>query len=193
MTNSDGAYTFSDVDPGTYFVEYDVPESVQFQGSRRGQVVVGPAGGETEAGPTLNAIGLVGVLQRLDFLVKTYVAAGIIDTTNPAESLGGGSFQLKEDGTQQMFVAEEDFDARFAEIVLNEARDSALLTIINSQNEVLSAQLTLDDFVVTGDGLGVRVFGDMEDFQFVETLDPAVVGEFDDYRNAIDKVIGEGV
>jgi hypothetical protein len=92
-----------------------------------------------------------------------------------------------------MFVAEEGFDARFAEIVLNEARDSALLTIINSQNEVLSAQLTLDDFVVTGDGLGVRIFGDMGNFDFVETLDPAVVGDFDDYRNAIDKVIGEGV
>ena len=193
VTNADGEYAFTDVDPGTYFVEYEIPDSVVFHGSTRGQIVVGDVGGETFSGPDLNPIGLVGVLQRLDYLVKTYVAAGIIDTTNLPEGLGGGSVHLNEDGTQKMFVAEEHFDVEFAEVVLNDSRDAALLTIIDLDGIVKSARLTLDQFIVAGEGEGVRFYGNMSDFDFVENPGSALTDEFEDYRNAIDMALESGM
>ena len=41
LTDNDGNYFFGDLLPGTYVVEYDVPESVQHTGSTRGQIVIG--------------------------------------------------------------------------------------------------------------------------------------------------------
>ncbi len=191
LTDMDGAYSFTGLFPGTYVVEYDVPDSVHFTGSTRGQIVISDAGGASASGPTLDAIGLVGVQQRLDLLAKSYIDAGIIDTSSLPEGLGGGSVHLNADGTQRMFVAGEGFDPEFAEVVLNDARDAALLTIIDAADgKVKSARLNLDQFVVTSDGLGVRFFGGMDDFDFVETSEDLVEDEFEDYRNAIDQIIG---
>lgn len=193
LTRKDGSYSFTGLLPGTYIVEYDIPESVQYNGSTRGQVVIGEAGGANATGPELGAIGLVGVQQRLDLLAKTYLASGIINTGDITGGLAGGSVQLSADGTQRMFIAGEGFDAEFAEVVLNDARDAALLTVIDSQNNVRSARLTLDQFVVTGDGMGVRFFGSMDDFDFSSTSEELLRDEFDDYRNAIDRVHSAGV
>nr|WP_143547791.1 cadherin-like domain-containing protein [Rhodopirellula sp. SM50] len=193
LTDMQGAYSFTGVLPGTYFVEYDIPDSVHFSGSTRGQVVISEAGGETASGPALNATGLIGVQQRLDLLAKSYIDAGIIDTSNLTQGLAGGSVQLNADGSMQMLVAGEGFDPEFAELVLNEARDAALLTIIDSvDGKVKSARLTLDQFVVTSDGRGVRFFGTVNDFDFVETSEEVVQEEFEDYRNAIDRAMAAG-
>ncbi|WP_372894673.1 cadherin-like domain-containing protein [Stieleria sp.] len=193
LTDMQGAYSFTGVLPGTYFVEYDIPDSVHFSGSTRGQVVISEAGGETASGPALNATGLIGVQQRLDLLAKSYIDAGIIDTSNLTQGLAGGSVQLNADGSMQMLVAGEGFDPEFAELVLNEARDAALLTIIDSvDGKVKSARLTLDQFVVTSDGRGVRFFGTVNDFDFVETSEELVQEEFEDYRNAIDRAMATG-
>ncbi|MCA9137597.1 MAG: cadherin-like domain-containing protein [Planctomycetales bacterium] len=193
LTDMDGSYSFTGLLPGTYIVEYDIPESVQHTGSTRGQIVIGEEGGANASGPALGAIGLVGVQQRLDLLAKTYIASGIIDTSNLSGGLAGGSVQLNADGTQRMFIAGEGFDAEFAEVVLNDARDAALLTVIDSQNNVRSARLTLDQFVVTGDGMGVRFFGSMDDFDFNGTTEELIRSEFEHYRNAIDKVHAAGL
>ncbi|QEG02501.1 Serine-aspartate repeat-containing protein D precursor [Stieleria maiorica] len=191
LTDMNGAYSFTGIFPGTYVVEYDVPDSVHFTGSTRGRIVISDAGGQSASGPMLDAIGLIGVQQRLDLLAKSYIAAGIIDTSELPEGLGGGSVHLNADGTMKMFVAGEGFDPEFAEVVLNDARDAALLTIIDAvDGKVKSARLNLDQFVVTSDGLGVRFFGGMDDFDFVETSEELVQDEFEDYRNAIDKIIG---
>ncbi|QDV46984.1 Serine-aspartate repeat-containing protein F precursor [Stieleria neptunia] len=193
LTDMQGAYSFTGVLPGTYIVEYDIPDSVHHSGSTRGQVVISEAGGEAASGPALNATGLIGVQQRLDLLAKSYIDAGIIDTSNLPEGLAGGSVQLNADGSMQMLVAGEGFDPEFAELVLNEARDAALLTIIDSADgKVKSARLTLDQFVVTSDGKGVRFFGSVNDFDFVETSEDLVQEEFDDYRNAIDRAMASG-
>jgi VCBS repeat-containing protein len=160
LTDMDGNYTFDGLLPGTYVVEYMLPDSVRFTGSKRGVVVIGEQGGETKSGPDLDAIGLVGVTQRLDYLVKSYIAAGIFGTGIDSESLSGGTALLSADGTQEMFVAETGFDAKFAEVVLNDARDAALLTIIDMNGVVKTARLSAEEFVVTKDGLGVRFFGD---------------------------------
>jgi VCBS repeat-containing protein len=184
-TDAQGNYTFTDVLPGTYFVEYDIPESVQFTGSNRGQVVIGEFGGVEATGPSLNAIGLSGVYHRLDLLAKTYIAMN-----DYSGQLSGGSVQLNADGTQRMFIAEDGFDVEFAEVVLNDARDAALLTIIDSENNVRTTRLSAEQFVVTGNGDGVRFFGNLEDFEFGSTSDEVLRQEFDDYRKAIDEVMG---
>lgn len=189
LTNNDGDYSFTGLLPGTYIVEYMIPDSVQYTGSKRGVVVIGELGGESKSGPDLDAIGLTGVQQRLNLLVKSYLAAGVLGT----DQLSGGSVQLNADGTQQMFVAEDGFDAKFAEVALNDARDSALLTIIDANDVVRTAQLSVDQFVVTKDGRGVRFFGTVEDYDFSITPNQVLRDEFDDYRKAIDKVLGEGV
>lgn len=200
MTDNDGQYTFEEVLGGTYFVEYEVPSSVRYTGAARGMVVVDELGGESLTGPSLDAIGLAGIQQRLDLLAKSYIAQGIIDTSLLTNGLAGGSAQFNGDGTQSMFIAGDGFDtegvgldAEYAEIVLNEARDAALLTVMDSNGGLHSARLTLDQFVVAGDGEGVRFFGRLEDLNFGETPQDAIESEFVQYRNAIDRVMAAGV
>ncbi|MCD0458369.1 cadherin-like domain-containing protein [Roseiconus lacunae] len=191
LTNNEGEYSFTDLDPGTYIVDYNLPSSVIYTGSKRGVIVIDEAGGESESGPSLNAVGIVGVQQRIDLLAKTYLDADILDTGSDSTGTSGGSVHLNADGTQQMFIASGEFDAQYAEVVLNEARDAALLTIIDSAGEVKSARLDMDQFVVTGDGHGVRFFGTMQDFNFVQSSDDLLREEFEDYRNAIDQILSD--
>ncbi|MEO1524374.1 MAG: cadherin-like domain-containing protein [Planctomycetota bacterium] len=190
LTDAEGVYEFPSVNPGTYVVEYVVPDSVQFSGSTRETIQVGETGG-TVNGPMLGAIGMTGTMHQLDLLVQTYIAAGIIDTSNLPENLGGGSVQLNEDGTQAMFVTAEGVDVEFAELVLNDSRDAALLSIINESGEVLTARLSADQFVATSDGLGVRFFGSMDSFDFTSSPDDLITSEFDDFRNAIDQILAD--
>ncbi|MCC9599647.1 cadherin-like domain-containing protein [Stieleria sp. JC731] len=189
MTNNDGEYSFDGLEPGTYVVEYDLPSSVVYTGSKRATIVVSEDGGETISGPMLNAIGLSGTQQRIDLLAKTYLDANIVDTGSDDSGASGGSVHLNSDGTQQMFIASGDFDAEYAEVVLNDARDAALLTIIDGAGEVKSARLDINQFVVTGDGQGIRFFGMMQDFNFVQSSDELLRDEFEDYRNAIDQIL----
>lgn len=200
MTNNDGQYMFEEVEGGTYYVEYDVPESVRYTGSARGQIVVDEFGGEDITGPSLGAIGLVGVQQRLDLLAKTYIDRGIIDTGDYSGGLSGGSAHMNADGTQALFVAAVGFDtqgvgidAQYAEVVLNEARDAALLTILDSNGQVHSARLEWGEFVVAGQGEGVRFFGRLEDMNFSGTTEELLEAEFSQYRNAIDRAMAAGV
>ncbi|WP_158222822.1 cadherin-like domain-containing protein [Rhodopirellula sp. MGV] len=188
-TNNDGEYSFTGLEPGTYVVEYDVPSSVLYTGSRRAQIVISPAGGEDESGPVLNAIGLQGAQQRVDLLAKTYLDANIINTGSDITGVSGGSVQMADDGSQAMFIASGEFDAEYAQVALNQARDAALLTIIDSAGAVKTARLEADQFVVTSDGKGVRFFGMMQDFNFVQTSDDLLHAEFDEYRDAIDAIL----
>ncbi|MEL6105665.1 MAG: cadherin-like domain-containing protein, partial [Planctomycetota bacterium] len=188
LTDADGVYDFPSVNPGTYVVEYVIPDSVQFSGSTRETIQIGETGG-TVNGPMLGAIGMTGTMHQLDLLVQTYIAAGIIDTSDLPEDLGGGAVQLNADGTQAMFLTGADVE--FAELVLNDSRDAALLSIINDSGEVLTARLSNDQFVATSDGLGVRFFGSLDSFEFTSSPDDLVTSEFEDFRNAIDQVLAD--
>jgi VCBS repeat-containing protein len=200
MTDNDGRYTFEEVLGGTYYVQYDVPESVRYTGTAKGMVVVDEFGGESLTGPKLDAIGLVGVQQRLDLLAKTYIAQGIIDTSLLTEGLAGGSAHLNADGTQAMFIEGLGFDtegvgldAEFAQITLNQARDAALLTILDSNGAVHSARLSYGQFVVAGNGEGVRFFGRLEDLDFGGTPQDQIEAEFSQYRSAVDRLMAAGL
>ena len=83
--------------------------------------------------------------------------------------------------------------AQYAEVVLNEARDAALLTILDSNGQVHSARLEWGEFVVAGQGEGVRFFGRLEDMNFSGTTEELLEAEFSQYRNAIDRAMAAGV
>ncbi|WP_161604398.1 cadherin-like domain-containing protein [Roseiconus nitratireducens] len=190
LTDNDGNYAFENLEPGTYVVEYVIPASIQYNGSTRQQFVIGPEGGEDLSGPNLSAVGVTGSLHRIDLLAKTYLAAGIADTGS-GDAQSGGVAQLNADGTQAVFIAGEGFESvEYAEIALNDARDAALLTIMDD-GVVKSVQLEAGQFVVNGDATAVRFFGTVDDFDWVESPDSQMTQEFDDYRNAIDRILGD--
>ncbi|MEO1615076.1 MAG: cadherin-like domain-containing protein [Planctomycetota bacterium] len=191
MTGNDGIYSFPEVLGGTYIVEYDVPDSVMFEGSRRGVVNVSDVGDEQLSGPSLGGIGLVGVQHRVELLARYYAQVSQV-TDDPT---GLGTAQLDENGNQVMFVAGEGFESEFAEVVLNETRDAVLLTMLDGDGNYVTARIGQDFFVVAGDGEGVRFFGDLDDFGF-SPFDPdnaALQSEFEAYGNTIDLIMEMGL
>ena len=190
LTDMNGGYEFTNVEPGTYNVVYDLPESVVFTGATTMPITIGAAGGETETG-NIGALGLGGGLTNLDILVTSYMR------TNPSVSgssnggAEGGIAALDASGNQSLFLAGEGFDGvDFAEIALNSSRDSALLTIIEDDN-VMTTQLAEEQFVVSRDGMAVQFFGSRDDFDFSESLSDLITSEYATYRNAIDQVLAD--
>ena len=189
-TDMDGAYRFEGVAPGTYNVAYDLPDTVVFVGPTITPISIGSSGGESASGGNVGSLGLSGGLTNLDILVSSYMRAnpGMSNSTNGG--LEGGSVGLDSSGNQTLFKAGEGFDGvDFAELTLNENRDSALLTIIED-GVVRTAQLSEEQFVVSRDGTAVQFFGGREDFDFAESLSDLVTSEFENYRNAIDQILG---
>tara|TARA_R110002049_G_scaffold2750_10_gene22413 strand:+ start:44849 stop:48829 length:3981 start_codon:yes stop_codon:yes gene_type:complete len=189
-TDMDGGYLFTNVAPGTYNVVYDLPATVVYVGATTTPISIGAAGGESASGGNVGSLGLSGGLTNLDILVSSYMRANPDVSGVSNGGLQGGSVGLNASGEQTLFKAAEGFeDVDFAELTLNESRDSALLTIIED-GVVKSAQLPEEYFVVSRDGTAVQFFGGKEDFDFSESLSDLITSEYENYRNAIDKVLG---
>ena len=187
-TDKNGDYEIDNLFPGNYIVEYDIPDSVAYTGARRLEINNESEERVVYNGPSIQARGVSGVIRRLDLLTSTYISAGVIDTSQTGE-LGGGMFELNADGSLKLFILDDAFDAAFAEIALNDACDAALLTVIENDGDVLSVRLDSSRFIKTDDGLGVRILGDLADYQWLETIPTAWEAEFDQYRNAVDKAL----
>ena len=188
-----GIYEFNDVAPGTYTVVYDIPDSVMFSGSTTSQVTIGSAGGEDVTGGNLASTGLTGEMLNLDILAAAYLRAGIINSSLMTDDgvLQGGDVALGTSGGLELLVIGDGYDGiKFAELALNDARDSALLTIIDGNNDVKTARLDSTQFVVTKDGGAAKFFGGIEDHHFVDDVDAIVEAEFPTYRDAVDQVLG---
>ncbi|NND96993.1 MAG: hypothetical protein HKN47_06655, partial [Pirellulaceae bacterium] len=128
-TTLQGTYSFVNVPSGSYTVSYDVDSSrLTFLGQSSGVVNVGSGVNSDVTGPALNAIGYAGALSNLDILSSNYDDGGTGGTASPR---AGGIVSLDDNGNQRMFVVDPNWaGVQFAELALNEARDSALLTII---------------------------------------------------------------
>ena len=197
-TDLHGNYRFDNVAPGTYRIVYEIPSTIVFgvngDGSAEAgvmQVMIGAAGGETFEDMNFTLIDTIGsALGNIDILSSSYLRSNT--TTSEASQGGrrGGLVSLSDSGEQLFFKAMRGFDnVRHAELALNESRDAALLTVIDEDGTLLTARLSDDHFVVNRDGTAVQFFGGFEDFNFTSPAS-SMTSEFEDYRNAIDKVIG---
>ncbi len=198
LTNLDGVFTFDDVAPGTYQIQYDAPASVIVGSVSPGsgglmQIIIGAEGDETVSGLS---VGLIGMRDSgLGYL--SMLASRHISENGPIDQLSGGGIEggvvaFNGDGSQQFFKPNEGFDdVSFAELVLNENRDAALLTIINSSGEIQTARLSDDFFVVNRSGTAAQFFGSVADFDFAPPNTDLLRAEFAQYRNAIDRVLAE--
>ena len=192
FTELDGSYCFEGVAPGNYSVVYDVDHStVIFLGASEIPVTIGSAGGQTLEGLNFALLGTQGsALDTVDILATSYLR-----TNPPMSQLSdggreGGLVSLDANGNQNFFIANEGFEGiRFAELVLNDARDAALLTVIEDDGDVLTARLSGEHFVVTADGMGVQFFGGIDDFVFTDADTLSIEDEFANYRKAIDQVL----
>ena len=199
-TSLHGGYSFENVAPGTYEVIFEIPETIVFGANADGsaeagvmEIIIGAAGGEQIEDKNFTLIDTQGsALGNIDILSSSFLRANPDVAQDSRGGREGGLVSLSETGEQEFFIADRGYDGiRFAELALSESRDSALLTVIDEQGEVLTARLNDDDFVVNAEGTAVQFFGGMEDFNFAPDPANAVTEEFDDYRDAIDKVIGE--
>ncbi|NNE00658.1 MAG: hypothetical protein HKN47_25360, partial [Pirellulaceae bacterium] len=104
-----------------------------------------------------------------------------------------GIVSLDDNGNQRMFVVDPNWaGVQFAELALNEARDSALLTIINAGGDVVSTQLFLsrNELQVSDNGRAVQFFADFDQLTF-SAIENVVSQEFANYRNAIDEILSQ--
>ena len=203
LTDIEGSYEFVEVAPGTYTLSYDIPDSIIFGQNVVGssaassvsagtmQVVINANGGVDASGLNFSLYGMqTSNLGFIDILASTHLDQNVsIDQLSDRGSQGG-TVALNPDGTMSFFRARDGFEGvQFAELVLNEDRDAALLTVIREDGAVETARLGQDHFVASNNGQAVRFFGGLEDFNFVSADADLVRAEFANYRDAIDQVL----
>ncbi|MFG0333496.1 MAG: Ig-like domain-containing protein, partial [Maioricimonas sp. JB049] len=158
-TNLEGNFSFEGLPPGRYVVNamigddlIDGPDTAGSRGdldSVENQFTVNfpQPGGFDATDYAFSLIGYSGTsaaaaMERTDLLASTYLSHHSDTSNNSNGGMQGGTASLNADGTLNFLQMRDGFEGvKHAEIVLNEARDSALLTIVNSVNEVLTARL----------------------------------------------------
>lgn len=191
FTDGEGNYAFTGLVPGTYNVKFMSPDSLIQGGLSLGngnttavsstefRIVIGPAGGVSSSGNNFTPLGRApGATDTLDILVLRRSAS---TTTDSAFAV------LNASGEQEHFELGAGYeDIKFAEIALNDARDAALLTVLDDDDTVTTMRLTKNQFAVSSTGKVVRVLGSPEDFAVVTTPQNVLESEFGDYRDAVD-------
>ncbi len=191
LTDIRGNYTFGNVQPGSYEIEYEIPENVVYLGETRFDFEASAEGGNVSL--NFAALGLSGGLNNLDILSSSFLANNGLVSDMSDQGRQGGSVALGEDGAQELLVANAGFDGvRFAELALNGTQDAALLTILMEDGTVQTAQLSQDFFVVSNDGTAVQFFGGIEDFDFADSPSELLAQEFIGYLDAIDAILANG-
>ena len=191
LTTVDGLYTFDNLAPGDYEVSYDVPDTLIYIGVEQKSVSIEAPGGVDVNELNFPVLGTQGsAMNNVDILASSYLRtnATMMQITDGGRE--GGTVSLTGTGSQEFIILGSGYEGVvFAELALNDAKDSALLTILEEDGDLLSATLNTDHFVISEDGLGVQFFGGMNDLNFVEST--AVIGaEYDMYRDAVDRFFG---
>lgn len=202
LTNLQGGYSFSGIAPGSYTVVAMIDgtpisstsDKVIYVGADELHVGIALEGGANIADANFPLLGTTGsALNTVDILASSYLRnnPGMGAMSNGGRE--GGLVSLASDGSQNFFKAGEGFDGVvFAELVLNDDRDAALLTIVEEDGDVLTARLSEEHFVVSeGNGLGVQFFGGIDDFDFIDAAaNGAAHSEFANYLDAVDELFG---
>lgn len=190
LTGIEGGYSFTDLVPGTYTVTYDVPDTVIYDGLGTYVATIGDAGGEHLTELNFGIHSTRGdALDNASALASSYLRTNATQAQISEGGREGGIVSLDENGNQNFMIALSGFEGVvFAELTLNQARDAALLTVVEEDGDVLVSRLDDLQFVVTPNGRGVQFFGGMNDLDFFDA-DDSVEQEFTNFRNAVDQVL----
>ncbi|MEO9592766.1 Ig-like domain-containing protein [Rhodopirellula bahusiensis] len=191
LTNLDGEYTFEDVAPGSYQVIYNLPSSAVAAGEAADGIIpieIGSEGGASPVGSfAFASLGEAGQGNSSILSTNTNGGNGLPSGVDPGE---GGYINLA-DGVQTMFLAGSGFEGvAYAELAMNRTNDAALLTIIEEDGDVRTAQVDGDHLRVNRDGTSVQLLGGVNDFDFDDSLEDLVESEYPAFRDAIDMILG---
>ncbi len=181
LTDAHGDYIFAGVAPGTYEVEYVLPNNAVIIGSSVSTVVVGAT---SPAPDVLPVLGFTGSLGNIDILASTYLSGSSL--VSSGGRMEGGKFGLGSGGTQEMFVLLEGFEGiEFAEFVLNADHDAALLSLVDGDGTVQTALVGEDAFVLSPDGRAAALIGAKSNFDFQQSVDDVLGQEFPGFGDSV--------
>ncbi len=189
-TDFNGMYRFNGLANGTYTVEFDKPDTILSTATTSHVVTISGSGSINSDGHNFPAIGTRGsALETVDIISSSYLRTNGEMSALSNKGREGGVVSLDSSGNLDFIMIADGFEGvSFAELVLNEERDAALLTVIKG-TEVLTTRLSSDHFVVTADGRGVQFYGGMDDFVFANADAISIEDEFANFRNAIDLIL----
>ncbi|MCG8651360.1 MAG: Ig-like domain-containing protein, partial [Pirellulales bacterium] len=200
-TSLDGSYSFEGIAPGSYTIEAIIDgaplsttsSKLVYDGASSLNVGIPTEGGETITNMNFPLLGTRGnAFNSVDLLASSYVQQNSDIGAMSNGGREGGLVSLDDNGDVNFIIIGEGFEGvQFAELALNDAKDEALLTIIDEFGAVQSARLEDAQFLsANGDGIGVQFFGGLDDFDFVDEDPSALKAEFPTYRNAVDEILG---
>lgn len=175
LTDDDGQYSFSNLAPGTYSITYQVTDAVLFSGQTTIVHEIPAAGGVDSTGLDFALLSLAG---QVDILASTYY------------NRDGGVVSLDANGVQEFVTSLDGFsvDVRFVEFALSDAQDTALLTLVEDDGDVMTAKLSKRDFRLFGDA--ALFFTGQNDLSFLSAAElEGLVADYPSYRNAVDQVL----
>uniref|UniRef100_UPI00356B3A20 Calx-beta domain-containing protein n=1 Tax=Novipirellula sp. TaxID=2795430 RepID=UPI00356B3A20 len=172
FTDMNGSYRFTGVSQGSYRLRFGVSAANTFlSGSNEIPVTVGASGSSVAPG-NLPVLGLSASMSNLDILASSYLRGNSDAASASNNGRRGGSVALDSSGHQIFFMAAEGFDnVDYSELLLNDAKDAAILTIVDG-TDIKTALLDKNDFVISRDGSALQFFGGIEELGFVSTSNP---------------------
>lgn len=193
VTNLDGEYTFEDVAPGTYRVIYNLPSGAVAAGEAVDGVIPVVIGSEGGASPVGNfAFATLGEAGQGNSSILSTNTNGSSELPEGVEYGEGGFITLDSSGAQMMFLAGTGFEGvEYAELAMNRNNDAALLTIIEEDGDVLTAQVDGEHLRVNSSGTSVQLLGGVDDFDFDASLEDLIEDEYPTFRDAIDQILGQ--
>lgn len=200
LTDLTGGYRFENLIVGTqYTITVELPQVIDYDEANDSLTETFIAQevdlfGNDNAGPVISPVRFNSGLGFLDALASTYVSRNPELAANTNNGSEGGLVVFANGTDGQIFQAGEGYESvTFAELVINETLDAAMLTIVVGDS-ILTTDLSEDQFILSADGSAARFFGGVDDFVFREVEisgdNSADQAEFDGFLDAIDQAIG---
>ena len=177
LTDSDGSFSFGNLAPGTYAITYQSTDGVLFTGQPTRVLEIPVQGGVDATGFDFALLSLAG---QVDILASAYYYRD------------GGVVSLDDTGVQEFVTSLDGYaeDVKFVEFALSSTRDTALLTIVEDDKEVKTAQLSSRDFRLFGDA--AFFFKGQDELSFLDEGEiSGLAADYPSYRDAVDQVLAD--